>query len=134
MNIKQFEAAKEQSKFSYSPYSNYKVSASILLKNGDIVSGMNIENSSYSLTICAERCALSRCYAMGYTKNDIVSLLIYTNSKTSMPYPCGACRQVMTELMPSDSECIVVNDNKEPITMKVSELIPNLFTKEELKK
>lgn len=132
MNEKMFEAAKKANALSYSPYSNYRVSAACLLKSGEIVSGMNIENSSYGLSMCAERVTLFRVYAMGYKKDDIVSLMIYTNRTDSMPYPCGACRQVMSELMHHDCPVYVVNDNKKVEEYTVSSLLPCIFGPESL--
>jgi len=127
-----FEKVKKVNKFSYSPYSKYQVSAAVLLKNGDIITGVNIENASYSLTICAERCALFSTYSKGYSKDDIDSMMIYTNRKDSYPYPCGSCRQVMVELMDENSKVIIINDIKEPIIKTVKELMPYSFNKESL--
>lgn len=132
MNLKQFYKAKEINKLSYAPYSNYHVSAAILLKNGDIIAGVNIENSSYGLSMCAERSALFKAYSMGVKKDDITSILIYTDRKDSMPYPCGACRQVMRELMPINAEVIIINDNEEPIYQTVESLLPHSFGPESL--
>ncbi len=106
-----FDKAKKDSINSYSPYSHYIVSASILHKDGTIISGQNIENASYGLTMCAERIALFKSRSMGYKNDDIVSLLIYTPIKDSKPYPCGACRQVMVELMNMDSTIYIANDD-----------------------
>jgi len=132
MNKSQFEEAKKQNELSYSPYSHYRVSAAVLLTDGKIVSGMNIENSAFGLSICAERCTLFKVYSMGYKKDDIVSLLIYTNRKDSVPYPCGSCRQVMRELMNLDAEVIVVNDLEKPEYFTVDSLLPNSFGPESL--
>ena len=132
MYERMLEAAKKANELSYSPYSNYRVSCAILLKSGNIITGVNIENASYSLTICAERCGLFRCYASGYKKDDLVSMLIYTNREDSMPYPCGACRQVMAELLGLDKDVTIVNDLGRPETYKVKELLPKTFTEENL--
>jgi len=132
MNNKQFEACQKQVNLSYSPYSNYKVAAAVLLKDGSIITGMNIENASYPLSICAERVALFRTYASGYKKDDIVSLMVYSNRTDSYPYPCGACRQVMSELMDLESDVIVVNESKKEDVLKVKDLLPFAFTKENL--
>lgn len=132
MYERMLEAAKKANELSYSPYSNYRVSAAVLLKSGNIITGVNIENACYGLTICAERCALFRCYASGYKKDDLVSMLIYTNRLDSMPYPCGSCRQVMVELLGLDKDVTIVNDTEKPETYKVKELIPKTFTEENL--
>tara|TARA_A100001015_G_scaffold320416_1_gene446691 strand:+ start:557 stop:943 length:387 start_codon:yes stop_codon:yes gene_type:complete len=75
------------------PYSKYKVGAAVLTKSGDIISGCNIENSSYSLTICAERVALFKAISDGYNKFKAMSV-----STKNAGMPCGACRQVIWEL------------------------------------
>lgn len=127
-----FDAVKKENVLSYSPYSKYRVSAACLLKDGRIITGINIENSSYGLSICAERCTLFRVYAEGYKRDDIVSLMIYTNRLDSMPYPCGACRQVMSELMPMDAKVYIVNDQEMEEEYTVSSLIPHCFTPDNL--
>ena len=132
MNNLLLNEAKKANKLSYSPYSSFRVSAAILTKDNKIITGINIENCSYSLTICAERCALFRAYALGYTKDDLVKMLIYTDRVDTYPYPCGACVQVMTELLGLDKEVLIANDTDKIITVKVKELLPYTFTKENL--
>lgn len=133
MNKQIYEAAKKVNHMAYSRYSHYNVSAAVELKNGKILTGFNIENSSYPLSICAERCALFRTYAEGYTREDIVSILIYTNRTDSYPYPCGACRQVMSELMFLDSPVYIANDTETIEEYTVRELLPKSFGPENLK-
>ena len=113
---------------SYSPYSNYKVGAAILLKNGEIIKGTNIENASYGLTNCAERTALFTAYSLGYRKDDILGIAIGSLS-TPPASPCGACRQVISELMNEDSFVVYGNEN-EVYEIQVKELLPLAFTKE----
>ena len=109
----------------YSPYSNIKTGASIRLKNGKYYNGCNVENSSFS-SICAERNALTALVASGEDRSNVESILI-VNSTDKIMTPCGACRQMMVELMPSDALVICTNEVGESITMKVSELLPNSF-------
>lgn len=128
--IKEFEEmyveAKKAYDFAYAPYSNFKVGASLLLKNGKIINGCNVENASYGLTNCAERTTLFKAISMGYKKDDFVSLLILAN--TSKPVsPCGACRQVMSELLPSDTLIILTNLNKDYLEVSVKDLLPYTF-------
>jgi len=80
-------------KLALAPYSKYKVGAAVLTDSGDIISGCNIENSSYSLTICAERVALFKAISDGYNKFKAISV-----STKNAGMPCGACRQVIWEL------------------------------------
>ena len=114
---------------SYSPYSNFKVGAAISLKDGTIITGTNIENSSYGLSICAERVALFSVYAKGYRKDDIVSMAIAGENITP---PCGACRQVMNELMNRNTPIILVNKKGEIEEHVLANLFPVPF--DEVKK
>lgn len=116
---------------SYSPYSKFKVGAAVLLKSGDIVIGTNVENSSYGLTCCAERNALFNTYSLGYRSFDIDKLMIIGNTDDPVS-PCGACRQVIMELMNENSDVILTNLYKDIKIMKVRDLIPYVF-KEDLK-
>ena len=123
---------KEAYKNNYAIFSKFGVSAGVLLKSGEIMTGVNIENSSYPLTICAERCALFKVYSEGFRKEDIVALCIYHEGLDVMPYPCGACRQVMSDLMNHNCPVYIVNDKTSEVHT-VSELIPYSFTPESLK-
>ena len=118
-------------KNAYAPYSNFQVGAAVELKNGKTVIGSNIENASYGLTNCAERSALFSVYSMGFRKEDIVRILIVGDTKTPVS-PCGACRQVISELMEKDSEVVLTNLNKDCLIYKVSELLPYSFTEGDL--
>lgn len=120
--------ALEALKNSYSPYSNYKVGAALLLKNGEIIKGTNIENASYGLSNCAERSALFTAYSLGYRKDDIVGMAIASLSTTPAS-PCGACRQVINELMNEDAFIVFGNVN-DIYETKVKDLLPLAFNKE----
>lgn len=99
-------------KRSYSPYSKFKVGAAILLKNGSFIHGCNIENVSYGLSNCAERTALFKMVSEGYSKEDVVAMAIVAD--TTLPVsPCGACRQVMAELLKKETKVILANMKKE---------------------
>jgi cytidine deaminase len=86
------QAAIEVRERAYAPYSNYPVGAALLMEDGRIITGVNVENSSYGLTICAERTAVTKAVSEGYRK--ILAVAIATDNAGS---PCGACRQVLTE-------------------------------------
>ncbi|MBK7895907.1 MAG: cytidine deaminase [Candidatus Promineifilaceae bacterium] len=86
------QAAIEVRQQAYAPYSNYPVGAALLMEDGTIVTGVNVENSSYGLTICAERTAVTTAITAGYRK--ILAVAVATDNAGS---PCGACRQVLTE-------------------------------------
>ena len=109
METKQsIELAKEARKLSYSPYSNFAVGAVILTKDGKIFKGSNIENASYPLCMCAERNALYNAYMNGYKKEDLVSLTLVADTDTPCT-PCGACRQVISELFPKNAPINMAN-------------------------
>lgn len=130
---KLFLEAKKARENAYAIYSNFKVGASILLKDGNIISGFNIENSSYSLCNCAERNAMYRAYMEGYNKDDIITLLVLADTNTPCS-PCGACRQVMAELLNPSTLVLLANLKGEIKEVCVSELLPYAFSKEDLGK
>ena len=123
--------AKEVSKNAYIPYSNFPVGASIKTKDGNYYVGCNIENASYGLTNCAERTCLFGAYAHGVKKEDIVMMCIYS-PKNHVVSPCGACRQVMSELIPSDCEVILAYGENGIIKTNMKELLPLSFTSEDM--
>ena len=118
--------AKEIRLKAYAPYSKFKVGALIIFKDGTIISGANVENASYSLTICAERSALFKMSNEGKNKEDVLAFLIIGDSKDVI-YPCGACRGVMSELLLPDTQIICSNINNEYKIFKLKDLIPNSF-------
>ncbi|MDY2888313.1 MAG: cytidine deaminase [Candidatus Caccosoma sp.] len=124
--------AKEVSKNSYSPYSNFKVGASLLTKENRIYKGANIENASYGLSNCAERTCMFYAYSDGVKKEDIIAFCVYSPKKY-MVSPCGACRQVMVELLPKNCKVYLAYGSKgEYIISSVDELMPLSFDKEDL--
>ena len=116
---------------SYSPYSKFKVGAAILLSNGKYITGCNVENASYGLCNCAERTALFEMISDGYTKNDVVAMAIVGQTDDPIS-PCGACRQVMEELLNSDTPVILGNLERKMKEIKVSDLLPFSFSKKDL--
>ena len=128
---KKWELTKEAYDRAYAPYSNFKVGALLVMKDGKFIPGCNVENASYGLTNCAERTALFSSIALGYHKDDIVELLIMSNSKVPAA-PCGACRQVILELMPLDAKVYMRNLEGVERSIKVIELLPLSFTKDDL--
>lgn len=120
------EEAKKARELSYSPYSKFKVGAAILLKNGKYVHGANIENVSYGLSLCAERNALFQMVLQGYKKEDAVAMCVI--GQTDEPIsPCGACRQVMVELLPRNVEIVLANLNGKTKKTTLDELLPYAF-------
>lgn len=115
----------------YAPYSNFAVGAALHAKDGTIFHGCNIENASYGLTSCAERNAIFSAMSQGYKKEDFDMIAIVTNAKR-LTSPCGACRQVLSELLPLDTLVILTN-NSERLEIIVDDLIPFKFSSEDLK-
>lgn len=101
------DKAKEAALTSYSPFSRFAVGAAVLAPNGKIYQGCNVENSSFGLTICAERCAIFKAVSEG--EREILAVAIYSPNADSC-YPCGACRQVMYEFQ-GDNEIEVITEN-----------------------
>ena len=120
-------AAKKARKFSQAKYSNFKVGAALLTNNDEIYSGCNVESSSYSLTICAERVALTKALSEGRTKFKAIA--IAARDGEFCP-PCGACRQLLFDYAP-DIDVILTN-GKDSKTYKLKELLPFAFEDSQL--
>ena len=117
-------------KQSYSPYSGFAVGAALLCEDGTVFHGCNIENAAYGSTMCAERNAVFGTYCKGYRKEDIVALAIVADC-TPIASPCGACRQVLSELVALDMPIFLANKEKvEKHT--IGELLPMVFIGESL--
>ncbi len=124
--------AKEARELSYSPYSNFKVGAAVLTKDGKVFLGANVENSSYPLCMCAERNALYHAMMNGYKKEDLVALALCADTDGPCS-PCGACRQVISELLPLDAPVIMSNLKGDIQETNAAELLPFAFSAEDLK-
>jgi cytidine deaminase len=123
----------DATKHCHVPYSKFKVGAAILTTDGKIIQGANIENSSYGLSMCAERTALYNTYLQGYRKDDIVAMAVIGPTEGPIS-PCGACRQVMMELMNADTPIYLsnlTNNTKETSPMG---LLPFAFSSKDLTK
>lgn len=114
----------------YAPYSNYYVGACVKTKDGRYFIGANVENASYGLTNCAERNAIFQAYSQGCRKEDIEAIAIVSRGKT-LATPCGACRQVLVELLNRNTPIVLSNSLKEMVT-KIEELLPMSFTSDDL--
>lgn len=126
-----FNEAKNARMMAYVPYSNFFVGAAILLTNGKIITGCNIENASYGLSNCAERTALFKAYSESYRKKDIKAMLVIGDTPSPIS-PCGACRQVMSELLSNDTTIILANLHHDLKITNIDELLPYSFDKEDL--
>ena len=119
------EQARLAAEHSYSPYSEFKVGAALRLSNGEVVTGTNVENISFGLTICAERSALVSAVSRFGPEIRIEAVAV-TNLNGKASPPCGACRQVLAEFILPDAP--VVFPVAEGLrTMAFSELLPMAF-------
>lgn len=113
----------EASENSYSPYSGFRVGAALLTSDGRIFKGCNIENASYSMTICAERTAFFKAISEDCTEFQAIAVAGSSDDNFSEPcIPCGACLQVMSEFCSSDF-IIVLSDG----VHRLSDFLPNKF-------
>ncbi|MEG0593444.1 MAG: cytidine deaminase [Coprobacillus sp.] len=124
------DEAFEATKHAYVPYSNFKVGACVLTKDGRYIRGTNIENAAYGSTMCAERNAIYQAYCQGYRKEDIVGLAIVGDC-TPLISPCGACRQVLAELLDPLTPIVLGCKEYYEVT-DMQELLPRAFTGENL--
>ncbi len=123
--------AKEARELSYSPYSHFAVVAAILCKDGSVFKGANIENSAYSLCMCAERNAIYNAYMNGKKREDIVALALC--AATDEPCsPCGACSQVISELLPEDAPIYMTNVKGDVEETTIAKLLPYAFSPKDL--
>lgn len=126
MNSQQLlDKAKEVMNNAYAPYSNFKVGAAILTESGDVYTGCNIENASYGATICAERTAAVKAVSEGHRRFLKIAIVSMEGTYT---YPCGMCRQFLSEFMAEDG-MVIVEDSIEGITeIAFKELLPLSFS------
>lgn len=116
---------------SYSPYSKFRVSAIVVMKDNCEFSGVNVENAAYGSSICAERSAILAAISNGYKKGDFKELYVMCdNDKIGMP--CFACRQVIFELLDEDVLVTCLNPKGESLVLKVKDLCPFPFGSEDL--
>ncbi len=128
-----FVLARENLKNSYSPYSNYKVSAILLCKNANIYRGCNIENASYSVTNCAERTALFSAVSSGEREFESIMIVGGKNGEiTDYAMPCGVCRQALAEFCDENFTVYVGKNEDDIIEYKLGELLPCSFNKTNL--
>lgn len=131
-NRELLKLAEEMRKFSYSPYSNFKVGAALLTKSGKVYTGCNIECASIGGTNCAERTALFKAISEGDTKIDKIAIASSNSEKDEPTYPCGICRQVIIEFGP-DIKIITGYTDGKIYECKIKDLIPHYFSGSDLK-
>ena len=123
---KLYSAARLASEQAYSPYSGARVGASVLDNNGNIHTGCNVESASYGLTQCAERNALAAAVNAGMKAGNANTILIYATGCDVLA-PCGACRQVISELMADGATVISCHSETEYRSWSIEELLPDPF-------
>lgn len=120
--------ALEARKMSYSPYSGYAVGAAVMDSDGNIYTGCNIENASYPATVCAERTAIFKAVSEGAHKFTMIAI---AGGRTEYPedyaFPCGVCRQVMSEFCSGDFMVIAARSIDDYKCLRLKELLPYSF-------
>ena len=124
------DMAKEAMKSAYAPYSHFSVGAAVETDDGEVYCGCNIENSSYGATICAERTAISKAVSEGYRR---ITRIAICDSNNSYAWPCGICRQVMSEFAVEDFY-VILEDNGKISNFFLKELLPNSFSGKDMNK
>ena len=112
---------------SYSPYSKCKVGAALLCENGTVYTGCNIENASFSPTICAERTAFAKAISEGENKFTAIAVAAQRDGCPTAFLPCGVCRQVMAEFCKNDFKILVVTDKDNFEEYTLEKLLPDSF-------
>ncbi|XP_071490876.1 cytidine deaminase-like [Diadema antillarum] len=119
----------EAKQFAFCPYSNFRVGAALLADDGTIIQGCNVENASYTLGICAERCAIFKAVSMGY--RNFTAIAISTDVAELYSAPCGACRQIMYEFG-GDMEVYMTRPDDSYMKKMPLDILPHAFGPKEL--
>ena len=118
---------------SYSPYSKFKVGAALLTVDEEVYTGCNVENASYSMTVCAERTAFFKAVSEGKRNFSKIAIIAGKNGIISdYTSPCGACLQVIREFSDDDFEIILAKSTDDYEVFKLSELLPHSFSNQNL--
>ena len=124
----------EAKKMAYTPYSNFKVGAALLAKDGKVYTGCNIESASYTPTNCAERTAFFKAVSEGTTEFEAIAVVgSPVGEKADLCQPCGVCRQVMAEFCSSDFRIIMSDEDYNLQVCSLDELLPYRFGPANLK-
>ena len=137
-----FDAARDAARRAYAPYSGFHVGAALLLKDGSVVTGANVENASYGLTLCAETAAIAKIANEGWI-GDLVAVAIVGGRPdgdallgADPVHPCGRCRQILNEAAEQSQTDIDVHcssgDGRAVASYKLSELLPHSFGPKDL--
>ncbi|UYG97515.1 cytidine deaminase [Cytobacillus firmus] len=128
MNKEQLmESARSMKERAYAPYSKFPVGAALLLKDGTVINGVNVENVSLGATNCAERTAIFTGIASGYKKGDFQAIAVAGDTADFLP-PCSICRQVLAEFCLPDMPVYLTNEKQEILELTLKDLLPYAFT------
>lgn len=116
------DSARDAARRSYAPYSRFRVGAALMTTAGTVFQGVNVENRSYGLGICAERSAIVSAITAGYTA--FAAIVVYSPDADYPISPCGACRQVMSEFMDPGAEVVFVDRDGNDELHTVEEILP----------
>jgi cytidine deaminase len=125
--VELIQRALEVRQLAYAPYSNFTVGAALLTESGDIFHGVNVENASYPLCMCAERNAVFKSISRGHKK--FKAIVVATENGGS---PCGACRQVLSEFGLHTLVITVNGEGKPTLETTVGDLLPAAFRPQDL--
>jgi cytidine deaminase len=124
MEKKLIDLSKKAMEKSYSPYSGFRVGAAVLTFEGRVYTGTNVENASYGATICAERAAVIKAVSEGDIRFKAIAI---SSDADSFIYPCGICRQVLSEFDKGEMRVICSNNKGEYKSFRLSEMLPFMF-------
>jgi len=116
--------ANEVRQNAYAPYSNFRVGAALVGNSGKVYTGVNVENSSFGATICAERTAIVKAISEGEKKIKVIAI---SSDSEDYTLPCGICRQVISEFAAEDLVIVCSNNKGEYKIYKIDEILPNAF-------
>ena len=120
--------ARQARKRAHAPFSKFKVGAALRTRGGDVITGCNVENASYGLTMCAERVAVFKAVSEGRRRFDAIAVAV---DSPRLAAPCGPCRQILWEFC-GDIWIHMVNLGGKTLTMRLSELLPFPFDRSNL--
>ncbi len=121
-----FDIAVKAADNAYAPYSKFKVGAAVLTADNKVFTGVNVENSSYCVGICAERTAISKAVSEGYKEFKAIAIAAKSQGKILKSSPCGMCRQFIFEFG-DEIEVITGEDREHLMVSKIKDLLPDGF-------
>lgn len=121
------ESARKMKAKAYVPYSKFPVGVALLLKDGAVINGVNVENVSLGATNCAERTAIFTAISSGYKKGELQAIAVAGDTVDFLP-PCSICRQVLAEFCSPDMPVYLTNEKKNILELTLKDLLPYAFT------